>query len=123
MKVELPLLCALDGLLDLCVVVGVEHLPEVHVVGLGEVRLQVHQHVTHKQDFIQGVKFRVVQVVALEVILAVVVLIVLVVLIVADQVDPVLLVLDDVPGGLGVGFDLCLLLLLVVLLADNDRFL
>ena len=123
LDVSLPLLCALNGLLDLSMIVAIEHLPEVEVVGIGDIRLQVHQHVSEEENLVQGVELRVIQVMALQVIVAVVIFIIFIILIVTDQVNPVLLIFNDLTSGLSIVIDLRLLLLLVVLLADDDRLL
>jgi hypothetical protein len=60
---------------------------------------------------------------ALQVIVAVVIFIIFIILIVTDQVNPVLLIFNDLTSGLSIVIDLSLLLLLVVLLADDDRLL
>ena len=122
LDVGLPLLCTLYGLLDLGMIVAIEHLPEVHIVGLPAVILHVDQEVPEEQDLVHRVQLRLIQVVAIEVVVAVVILIILIVLIIADQVDTIsFLILDD-PSSLTIVL-FRLLLLLVILLPHDDGLL
>jgi len=60
LDVDLPLLCTLDGLLNLSMIVAIEHLAEVQAVSVDVVCLQVHQHVAEEEDLIDRIQLGVV---------------------------------------------------------------
>jgi len=122
LDVGLPLLCTLNGLIDLGMIIVVEHLPKVHTVGLFAVGLHVDQEVAKEQDLVNRVQLRLIQVVAIHVIVAVVLIIILIVLIIADKVDiSIFLILDDLCRlAILVLFGLLVLLVLLLNLLPHD---